>query len=91
MGTIRAQPARLPIPLTLTPPPQQLVLPLWRGEEAAEAPPLQPVPNDEAVCVPLHHVWTQLSPTQQLQLRRTLLQVLQEVVYDPARQNGSAP
>jgi hypothetical protein len=87
MGTIRAQPARLPIPLTLTPPPQQLVLPLWRWEEPAEAPPLLPVPNDKAVCVPLHQVWTQLSPSQQLQLRRALLQVLQEVVDDPARQS----
>jgi hypothetical protein len=87
MGTIRAQPAKLPIPLTLTPPPQQLVLPLWRWEEPAEAPPLLPVSNDEVVCVAPHHVWTQLSPTQQLQLRRALLQVLQEVVYDPARQS----
>ncbi|MGO8950443.1 MAG: hypothetical protein ACLQUY_22845 [Ktedonobacterales bacterium] len=87
MGTIRAQPAKLPIPLTLTPPPQQLVLPLWRWEEPAEAPPLLPVPNDEVVCVALHQVWTQLSPTQQFQLRRALLQVLQEVVYDPARQS----
>ena len=86
MGTIRAQPARLPISLTL-PLPQQLVLPLWRWEEPAEDPPLLPVPNDEAVGIPLHQVWTQLSPTQQLQLRRALLQVLQEVVYDPARQS----
>jgi hypothetical protein len=86
MGTIRAQPARLPIPLTL-PLPQQLVLPLWRWEEPAEVPPLLPLSNDEAICVPLHQVWTQLSPTQQRQLRRALLQVLQEVAYDPARQS----
>jgi hypothetical protein len=87
MGTIRAQPAKLPIPLTLTPPPHQLVLPLWRWEEPAAAPPLLPVANDEVVCVPLCHLWTQRSPTQQLQLRRALLQVLQEVVYAPARQS----
>ena len=85
MGTIRAQPARLPIPLTHTPPPQQLVLPLWRWEEPAEDPPPLPVPNDEAVGIPLHQVWTQLSPTQQCQVRRALLHVLQEVLDDPAR------
>jgi hypothetical protein len=85
MGTIRAQPARLPIPRTLTPPPQQLILPLWRWEGPAEAPPLPP--NDEAICVPLHPVWAQLSPTQQRQLRRALLHVLEEVVDDPGRQS----
>lgn len=85
MGTIRAQPARLPIPLTLTPPPQQLVLPLWRWEGPTETPPLPP--NDEAICIPLHQVWTQLSPTQQRQLRRALLHVLQEVLDDPAHQS----
>ena len=82
MGTIRAQPARLPISLTL-PLPQQLVLPLWRWEEPAKDPLL--LPNDEAAGIPLHQVWTQLSPTQQRQVRRALLQVLQEVLYDPAR------
>jgi hypothetical protein len=86
MGTTRAQPARLPHPLTL-PLPQQLVLPLWRWGEPAEDSPLLPLSNDEASCVPLHQVWTQLSPAQQRQLRRALLQVLQEVAYDSARRS----
>jgi hypothetical protein len=64
-----------------------LVLPLWRWEEPAENSPLLPLSDDEAICVPLHQVWTQLSLTQQRQLRYALLQVLQEVLYDPARQS----
>jgi hypothetical protein len=85
MGTIRTQPARLPTSRTLTPLPQQLVLPLWRWEEPAEALPLLPLPDDEAVRVLPHQVWPQLSFTEQDRLRRALLQVLQEVLYDSAR------
>jgi hypothetical protein len=84
MGTFRAQPARLPIRLTC-PLPQQLVLPFWRGEEPAEDLPRRPVPDDEAVCVLPHQVWPQLSPTEQGTAQVALLQVLQEVLDDPAR------
>jgi len=56
MGTlVRAQPARLPIPLTC-PLPQHLVVPLWRGEEPAEDLPRRPVPDDAAVGVLPHQL-----------------------------------
>ena len=80
MGTIPALPARLPLPL-----PQQLVLPLWPPGEPAEDPPRGPAPDEDTGGVLPHQVWSQLSPTEQRQIRRTLLQVLQEVQDDAAR------
>jgi hypothetical protein len=84
MGTIPAQPARLPIAPT-SPLPHQLLLPLWPQGEPAGAPSLCPAPHEEAICVPPHNVGTRLSPTDQSQIRRALLQALQEALYDAAR------
>jgi hypothetical protein len=84
MGTSPAQPARLSMSLP-SPPPQQLILPLWPLRELAGDPPWWPAPNEDAGGVLPHQVWTQLSPTEQRQIRRALLQVLQEVQYDSAR------
>src|SRR5262249_6143310 len=91
MGTIRTQPARLPTSRTLTAPPQQLVLPLWRWGEPAEGLPLLLLADDEAVRVLPHQVWPQLRCTEQDRLRRALLPVLQEVLYASARPPCRAP
>lgn len=40
----------------------------------------QPSPHRPLVCP--HHLWEELSPTDQVRIRQTLIRIMQEVVHD---------
>jgi hypothetical protein len=66
----------LTLPVRATPLNQQLVLPL-PGLGVASLPlPTEPPP------IPPQHLWKSLSTTNQLQVRQTILRILQEMLHD---------
>ena len=58
---------------------RQLTLP-WPEEELPRPPILADGP-----CLPPQQVWASLSPTDQAQLRQTILRLIQEVLNDAAQ------
>jgi hypothetical protein len=69
MGTQAIPPLRMP---------HQLPLP-FPDQEARSA----GLPSDLPLLLP-QHVWTSLSPTTRVQVRATIRQILQEILYDAA-------
>jgi len=66
----------LTLPVQVIPLNQQLVLPL--PELGVSSPLLSP----ELPPIPPQHLWQSLSMTNQLQVRQTILRILQEMLHD---------